>query len=225
MFGFGIGMMACSVHAAVEIALEAELAQEIVAPMTVAVPKDVEQWGPKPNEPSNGQFIWAPGAPAAGGANDGKGMARFIVNIPAAGEYALWGRVIAWDGNSDSFWVVVRPADPEENPQQTNNVQFRWATAQGPAWHWDRINQWLDGGTFDRKWKLPKGEVEVRIMTREDATMLDCLFITDNLSPDEGVVSPRLPTKQDIERQKSGGGGRPVAPRGKLTTFWASLRR
>lgn len=223
--GFGALCIASAAYGAkVEIALEAELAQEIVAPLVVNAIKDVDKLGPKPDEPSNGLFVWAPGAPLVGGANDGKGLMRFVVNIPSDGEYAIWGRVVAWDGNSDSFWVVVRPADPDENPQQTGNVQFRWGVGQGGLWHWNRINHWLDGGTFARKWKLPKGEAEIRIMTREDATMLDSLFITSDLSADEGQVAPRVPTKNDIELQKLGGGARPVDPVRKLATVWAALR-
>jgi hypothetical protein len=218
--GIAVGAYA----AAAEIALEAELATEIQAPMEVNKAKDVEKWGPKIDEPSNGEFIWKPGKPATGGDGDHQGLARFVVQLPRADTYAIWGRVIAWDGNSDSFWVRVRPADPDENPAQTQNTQFRWGVAQGPNWHWDRINHWLDGGTFDRQWKLPKGEAEITIYTRETATMLDSLFITTEVSPDVGIVNPRTPTKEDIERQKRGG-QLAVQPRGKLATTWARLRR
>ena len=74
---------------AVEIALEAELANEIVEPMIIADDKNA----------SDGKFIWMEGAAATGGG--GKGYAEFIINIPQPDTYALWGQVIAWDGNSD----------------------------------------------------------------------------------------------------------------------------
>ena len=156
--------------AEVEIALEAELANEIVDPMIITDDKLA----------SDGKFIWMEGEPVAGGG--GVGHADFIVNIPEPGKYALWGHVIAWDGNSDSFWVVWQPADPDENAQATQNTEFRWGVAQGAAWHWDRINHWLDGGTFDREWKFDKaGETLLRIGVREDATMLDAIFVTTNV--------------------------------------------
>lgn len=207
---------------AAEIALEAELANSIVEPMVANVPADVKAWGPDIDEPSRGKFVWAPGAPVTGGPNDGKGEMRFDVQIPEAGTYAIWGRVIAWDGNSDSFWVTFLPADPDENPQRTNNTQFRWSVAQGGTWHWDRINQWLDGGTFDRQWQLPAGKATLYIRTREDATMIDCLFITTNLAADEASVAPRLPTDADVALQM----GKPtsVEPKGKLATTWGALR-
>ena len=199
---------------AVEIAIEAEDADEIVAPMVVATPADAEaQGGPKPDEPSGGKFIWMPGPPATGGGDEG--YARFVVDIPKAGTYAIWGRVIAWDGNSDSFWVTVVPPDPEDqNPQQTKDTHYRWAVAQGNTWHWDKVNQWLDGGTFERKWDLPKGQVTITIWVREDATMLDCLYITDNLSDDEAEVNPKLPSELAA----------PVEPEGKLPLTWAEIK-
>lgn len=201
----------------IEIALEAELANTIEKPIEVAVPDDAE---PSPNEPSRGKFIWAPGAPIAGGG--GQGFAEFIVDLPQADTYAIWGHVVAWDGNSDSFWVTVRPADPDENPQQTQNTEYRWGVAQGNTWHWDRINHWLDGGTFDREWDLPAGEAIIKIWSREDATMLDALFITsDNKPTDPASANVRLPTDEDVEIQIS---GLPVQPMDKLSTTWGRIK-
>jgi hypothetical protein len=207
----------------VEIALEAELASKIQAPMAIGVPSDAkDKGGPEPDEPSNGEFIWGPGAPVTGGG--GSGFAEFIIDIPEDGVYAAWGRVVAWDGNSDSFWATWEPADPAENPEQTQNFDFRWATAQGPGWHWDRINQWLDAGTFDREWELDKGETKLTIWVREDATMLDCLFITDNLVADSGAAGVREPTDEDRKLQKEGGVKQAVDAVRKLSTAWGRIK-
>ncbi len=198
--------------AEVEIALEAELAQEIVDPMIIDDDKDA----------SDGKFIWMEGEPVAGGG--GAGHADFIINIPEAGKYALWGHVIAWDGNSDSFWVTWQPADPDENAQQTQNTEFRWGVGQGAAWHWDRINHWLDGGTFDREWKFAKaGETLLRIAVREDATMIDAIFVTTNVKAtvaDQANV--RLPTNQDRKIQIE---GLAVDAKGKAATTWGGLKQ
>jgi len=209
----------------VEIALEAELANTIQAPMVVDIPASAKaQGGPEPDEPSNGKFIWAPGRPVEGGANDGKGFAEFIINIPEKAKYYVWGRVIAWDGNSDSFWVTWRPADPDENPQQTANTQFRWGVAAGNTWHWDKINHWLDGGTFDREWELDKGETRLKIWTREDATMLDCLFITTNASPNEAGAAVRTPTEEDRKLQIQGKVKLAVDAKIKLPITWGDIK-
>ena len=211
----GFVLLVSGLCMAVEIATEAELAI-IEAPMVIGVPADaVAQTGPNPGEPSRGQFVWHPGPPLTGGG--GQGFIQFDINIPKAGKYAAWGRIVAWDGNSDSLWAVWRPADPDENPQTTNNTQFRWSTAQGNEWHWDRINHWLDGGTFDREWDLPAGPTTLLIYSREDGAMLDCIFITDNLSADAAVVNPRVPTDADLRAAA-------VSPGGKLAVTWGSIR-
>jgi len=205
------------VEGEVELGGEAEDAI-IEAPMVIATPAEAAaQGGPEPVDPSGGKFVWSPGPPVTGGGDEG--FVEFVINIPMAGTYAIWGRVAAWDGNSDSFWVTWLPADPDENSQETGNTEFRWGVAQGNEWHWDRINHWLDGGTFEREWDLPAGETTLIIRTREDATMLDCIFVTDNLSEDEAEVGPKLPTE----------GVDPLIPtaveaHGKLATTWASMK-
>lgn len=206
----------------VEIALEAELANKIQRPVAIATPEDVKAFDPPvvPDEPSNGQFIWAPGKPVTGGG--GTGFAEYIIDIPEKGKYAVWGRCISWDGNSDSFWVTWEPADPTENPQQTQNTQFRWATGSGNAWYWQRVNAWLNAGTVQREWEFDEpGKTKLTIWSREDATMLDCLIITSNLSA--VAADMRLPTDEDRELQIAGGGGA-VDAVGKLSTTWGGIK-
>jgi hypothetical protein len=202
---------------AVELGFEAEDAA-VEAPMVIATPSEAAaEGGPEPVDPSGGEFVWVPGPPLTGGG--GEGFMEFVINIPEAGTYAIWGRVAAWDGNSDSFWVNWLPADSDENPQETDNTEFRWGVAQGNEWHWDRINQWLNGGTFEREWDLPAGETTLIIRTREDATMLDCIYITDNLSEDEAEVNPKLPSELPPPEKDVA-----VEIGGKLSTTWASMK-
>ena len=168
------------------IALEAELAQRIEEPMKI---DDSD----KGKGASNEKFIWMEGEPAVGGG--GEGWAEFDVNMSEKGEYAIWGRVLAWDGNSDSFWVTWKPTDPDEDAQATQNTKFRWAVQQGPEWHWDRVNAWLDGGTPEREWDIKTdGETVLRIAVREDATMLDALFITSNIKAIEIIFISKYKT-------------------------------
>ena len=204
LFMFGL-LLTSGTSYSYERAIEAEMADVIEAPMIVDDDADA----------SGGQFIWMEGPPTTGGG--GEGWAEYILPIPEAGTYALWGKVLAWDGNSDSFWVTWQPADPDENAQETQNTEFRWGVAQGDTWHWDRINHWLDGGTFEREWEIEEaGETTLRIAVREDATMLDVIFITDNLSEDEEEVGPRDPIPADSLV--------PVEPQDKLATTWAKLK-
>jgi len=197
----------------VEIALEAELADVITEPMVIA----------EDDLASNGEFIWMEGQPMVGGG--GQGWAEFIINIPETGEYAVWGHVIAWDGNSDSFWVTWQPADPNENPQATNNNDFRWAVAGGSNWHWDRVNRWTDNdGTFDAMWEFDKvGDTVLRIGVREDATQIDAIFITSNAdATNAAAANVRLPTDEDREIQIE---GLAVDAKDKMTTTWGSLKK
>lgn len=196
----------------VEIALEAELANTLQAPMVIA---DDEL-------ASDGKYVWMEGPPATGGGD--QGWAEFIINIPEAGEYALWGHVFAWDGNSDSFWVTWQPSDPDENAQVTKNFEYRWSISTKNAWHWDRINHWLNEGTFDREWEFDKaGETVLRIAVREDATKLDAIFVTSNENAvNAAQANVRLPTDKDREIQA---GGLAVEAKGKMTTTWGSLKQ
>ena len=213
---------AAALAQAADVALETELG-EIEAPMVIAVPADAAaEGGDAPDEPSGGKYVWAPGAPADGGG--GEGWVTFEFNISEAGEYAIWGRIVAWDGNSDSFWVKIDGVDPDENPQESNNAHFRWAmNPKGTVWAWDRVNQWLDSGTFDRVWELPAGKQTLTIYSRENAAMLDCVFITDNLSGAAGDVPLRTPNADDVALQT--GQTADVEPQGKLASFWAELKR
>ena len=186
-----------------DFAIEAEKADTLEAPMVVAEDGDA----------SDGKYIWMEGPKATGGGD--QGWAEFKIHIPAEGTYALWGHVFVWDGNSDSFWVTWQPADPDEDAQVTKNTEYRWSIGIKNEWHWDRINHWLDGGTFDREWELPAGMSTLRIAVREDAAKIDVVFVTDNLSADAAEVNPRFPGPEDVT---------PVEPKEKLTTTWGKLK-
>ena len=204
LFTFGL-LITIGISYGYERAIEAEMANVIEEPMVVADDPDA----------SGGQFVWVEGEPLTGGG--GAGWVEYKLHISEPGTYALWGKVIAWDGNSDSFWVTWQPADPDEDAQVTQNVEFRWGVAAGDTWHWDRINHWLDGGTFDREWVIEAGgETTLRIAVREDACMLDVIYITDNLSEDEAEVNPRDPIPEDSLT--------PVEPQDKLATTWGKLK-
>jgi hypothetical protein len=209
VIGFALAVSGLCI--ALELATEAELAQVIEAPMHISVPADAPaHGGPEPDEPSRGQFIWSN--------EGGAGHAKFEINIPQSGTYAIWGRVIAWDGSSDSFWVTWEPADPPENSQITDNKDFRWSVEQGNVWQWDRIEVWADDDSHtDREWVIPAGPTTLTIYTRESNTMLDCIFITDNLSSDEAEANPRTPTDADLLAAS-------VEPADKLAVTWGAIR-
>ena len=62
----------------------------------------------------------------------------------------------------------------------------------------------------------------MRIAVREDATMLDAIFVTSNVKAKvQGEANVRLPTKEDIKIQVE---GLAVNQRGKITTTWARIK-
>jgi len=159
---------------------------------------------------------------------DGNRQIR-LTDTPADEETPAWSpdsKQIAFaskrDGNSDSLWVTWEPADPAENPQATQNTEFRWSTGSGAAWYWRRVNAWLNAGTVQREWDFDPGETKLKIWSREDATMLDCLYITNNIPG--GEANARVPDDDDRKLQVEGVVRQAVEAAGKLSTTWGRIR-
>jgi len=111
--------------------------------------------------------------PAASGGKyllgNGKGYAVFDIMIPEDGDYIIWGRVLAKDGGSDSFYVGVNVDDP-------NNA---WDTPHG-GWTWDRVSN--RGGDDPVIFEMSQGKNSITIKTREANTKLDKIFLTTSSS-------------------------------------------
>ena len=95
-------ILASSISHAFDLAIEAETADHIEPPIVVAENANA----------SGGKFIWVEGEPDTLNPGDtrfdlttgiGLGWAEYKIDIPKAGIYALWGKVIAWDGHSSTF--------------------------------------------------------------------------------------------------------------------------
>ncbi|HIE29143.1 TPA: carboxypeptidase regulatory-like domain-containing protein [Candidatus Poribacteria bacterium] len=99
----------------------------------------------------------------------GEGSARFDIMFPETGEYVIWGRVLAKDGGSDSFFVGINIDQPEDI----------WDLQQG-AWTWDQVNK--RGGANPVIFKISKGMNTLVIRNREVNSKLDKIFITSDLS-------------------------------------------
>ncbi len=69
---------------------------------------------------------------------------------------------------------------------------------------------------------MEKGETILTIWSREDATILDALYITNDITG--GQANTRLPTDEDRELQGQAGGGQAVESIGKLSTTWGSVK-
>jgi hypothetical protein len=139
----------------VQIWLEAEATSQRKRPMVVA--NDARA--------SGGKYLWVPI-----GTNSG-GFAAYKVTIPKSGTYVVWGRVIANNGQEDSFYV-----------QMDNGARFTWHTKRGDkeTWVWDQVTN--GSKTNLMRFTLTAGTHTLHIGRRENGTKLDKLLITNDLA-------------------------------------------
>ena len=116
------------------------------------------------------RFVWMPGEPGEKGG--GAGSVTWRLNVSEAGQYYLWGRLLAPTPDDDSFLVRVftETAEPVGVAE--------WHTGTHQQWEWTRVN--LNRSVEPTPIPLPRGEVRLQLRVREDGTKIDRLFITTN---------------------------------------------
>ncbi|MEJ2157364.1 MAG: hypothetical protein P8X96_18700 [Desulfobacteraceae bacterium] len=151
----------------VNIWIEAEEG-DIAVPMEIAGSPDASAEG----------YIWAPeGSGKFYKPSDDGGRAEYRFDIPSDGSYVVWGRVLATDGGSDSFYVSVDGSD-----------QLAWHTKQSEndRWTWDVVS--LRRANDDRNASNPlvhhlkAGTHTITFEQREDGTRLDRILVTNQLN-------------------------------------------
>jgi len=105
------------------------------------------------------------------------GQARFTVTVPAAGNYVIWGRVLAPSSDADSFFVSVNggPADVYDTAEGI------WSN----TWQWTRVNGRGTSGPNtipQRVFALNSGQNTIVFSGREPGSILDAIVVTSNLS-------------------------------------------
>lgn len=104
------------------------------------------------------------------------GTAAYIVNIPSAGTYRVWARVVAASWASDSIYVAF-DAGAED---VFDMAEGTWS----PNWQWSRVNG--RGGTSrpatlnPRTFALAAGRHVLRLRIREGYASIDKLIITND---------------------------------------------
>ena len=111
---------------------------------------------------SAGAYIWK--RPGSGGF---AGAAEYTIDIPIAGDYVIWGRVIAPDGGSDSFFTSIDGGE-----------HVAWHVQTGSVWAWDLVN---GNGQDPLISNLAAGTHTLKISGREDGTKLDRILITNDM--------------------------------------------
>jgi hypothetical protein len=120
-------------------------------------------------EASSDGFIWVPNrAGNVWNSAEPGGYAEFIFEVPQTGNYVIWGRILASNGNNNSFFVSMDDSDFS-----------LWSTVKSKKWVWDQVNS--RGGADPVVFYLQAGKHTLTIKQREDGTKLDKILITNDL--------------------------------------------
>jgi Zn-dependent metalloprotease len=138
---------------------------------------------------SGGRYIQvAPGnnsntAPAA------TGRARYPFTAPLAGNYKVWGRVIAPTTADDSFYVRI-----------DTGAWMTWnGIPLGASWHWDDVHNGGTASTPATLFNLTAGNHTLELAYREDGTKLDRVLVTSDLAfTPTGAGAPPQALRADL---------------------------
>ena len=108
---------------------------------------------------SGGSYVAAP---------RGRGRLRIPVKVSEAGEYSLWGRVIAPDGKSNSFFVRITRGNETVVPRAA------WHVGKTDSWRWRRVA--LEGDDSGGSFRLPQGKLMLELEGRESGTCIDSVM-------------------------------------------------
>ncbi|MEM1011590.1 MAG: fibro-slime domain-containing protein [Planctomycetota bacterium] len=109
----------------------------------------------------------APGNNSTSSAPGTDGIVSYDFTLDTAGDYVVWGRVRANNGNDDSFWVQV-----------DGSAWARWNTFPSTGnWEWDDVH---DSSGTAVTYTLSAGQHTLRVGYREDGAQLDKLVVQES---------------------------------------------
>jgi hypothetical protein len=125
---------------------------------------------------SNGQYIYS--------TTDSAGAATWTLNIPQAGDYVVWCRVLAADAGTDSFFATVDGGAQDIYDTVLSNA---WSS----AWQWAQFA----GRTAGRPWVMTfsAGTHTLSMQGREAMAMLDALYVTTDRNFVPGASTTNTP--------------------------------
>ena len=135
------------------------------------------------------------------------GFADYKFESPVAGKAYIWGRVADFRGGGQSWFIVLN----SDNIADAGDSLI--IDTHGPVWAWSGGR---DKPESQSPTDLKKGTNTVRIQPREADAAKEALFDIFMIS-----TEPFRPTDEDYEKAKE---GLSVAPAGKLTTTWGTIK-
>jgi beta-lactamase regulating signal transducer with metallopeptidase domain len=123
---------------------------------------------------SSGGYVVVPDGSGNDAPEGGPGQVSLTFQVPAAGEYVIWGRAIGANDNDNSFYISVDEGEEIRWDIETDGGrllrEWGWVPIRDPA-----------APTPDRalrRFPLTAGPHTLRVRNREDGTRLDRLLIT-----------------------------------------------
>ena len=138
--------------------IEAEAAAMVIPPFRI---------DPDPTA-GGGRFVWMPGKPGEK-SNSSVARALWLLHVPKAGTYHLWGRIQAPTPSDDSFRIRVRQRGRQVVPATD------WHTGVHAEWEWTPFVAGAD--RVPRPIELAAGTALIEFLCREDGTRLDAFFL------------------------------------------------
>lgn len=118
---------------------------------------------------ANGLFVFSPSSQ--------QGRVTVQLEVPQAGNYYVWARVLATNSATDSFYFTLDSTTEQAFPTSVGE----WS----PQWRWIQLKDWIlvDGvmQSSGRIFPLTEGNHAFSFRCREAFTALDALYVTDDL--------------------------------------------
>ena len=120
------------------------------------------------SEASSGGYIEVPnGEGNASSPSLDAGYAQYTFDVPADGDYMIWGRVLTLTGADNSFFIAL-----------DDGHSGTWHPSTSEDWTWQQTNDRAISGT--EVYHLTAGTHTLTVYQREDGAKLDRILITDD---------------------------------------------
>lgn len=121
---------------------------------------------------SSGGYVFVPDGKGNDAPEGGAGQVTFTFDVPAAGEYVIWGRAIGAHDNDNSFYLSIDGGEElrwdVETPDGKLLRSWGWIPLRDPAASTQRVPMRV---------QLAAGTHTLRLRNREDGTRLDRLLV------------------------------------------------